>query len=219
MSLDFHGWEVFYDADHHLDAGEEPQAGTSYTMYHGTYVKVARSIITNGFVPSTDGMLGPGVYISRDKAKAQRYPLKAAAPDKVVLILKVNVGKVKRIDQDNHPMQKSWHSQGYDTAWVPPNCGMKAVPSGLEEDCVWDPQRIRLIDVQHATDSSIQAEQAELSTLLRGASNGQSGLGGQNCTLCRRKFRHEILLCWKCQKNICPFLTKHVCKVVLANKF
>ena len=46
----------------------------------------------------------------------------------------VHVGKVKRIDAINHPMQKTWSLLGYDTAWVPPHCGM--VPSGLEEGCV-----------------------------------------------------------------------------------
>uniref|UniRef100_A0A4W5JUA0 Uncharacterized protein n=1 Tax=Hucho hucho TaxID=62062 RepID=A0A4W5JUA0_9TELE len=37
---------------------------------------------------------------------------------------------------------KTWHDEGYDSAWVPPNCGM--VKSGLDENCVWDPNRITL---------------------------------------------------------------------------
>ena len=31
----------------------------------------------------------------------------------------------------------------YDTAWVPAGCGV--TPSGLEEDCIWDPARIRVL--------------------------------------------------------------------------
>uniref|UniRef100_A0AAY4BXE6 PARP catalytic domain-containing protein n=1 Tax=Denticeps clupeoides TaxID=299321 RepID=A0AAY4BXE6_9TELE len=125
----------------------EPKFGRTYTMYHGTRVETARSIIQNGFQQSADGMLGPGVYVSRDQKKARRYPLNSLDSDRVVLQLRVDCGKIKRIDIDNHPMQKSWHSQGYDTAWVPPNCGMKAVPSGLEEDCIWDPNRIKVTNV------------------------------------------------------------------------
>jgi len=52
--------------------------------------------------------------------------------------------RLKRIDRQGHPQQKSWHEAGYDTAWVPPRCGM--VASGLEENCVSDPSRITVID-------------------------------------------------------------------------
>uniref|UniRef100_A0A672TC39 PARP catalytic domain-containing protein n=1 Tax=Sinocyclocheilus grahami TaxID=75366 RepID=A0A672TC39_SINGR len=89
-------------------------------------------------------MLGPGVYLSRDLQKASKYPLKLPENERVVLRVKVNVGRVKKIDCQRHPLQKIWHNYGYDTAWCPPNCGM--VPSGLEEDCVWDPKRITVID-------------------------------------------------------------------------
>ncbi len=58
---------------------------------------------------------------------------------RVVLRVKVNVGKVKKIDRQGHPLQRTWLDHGYDTAWCPPNCGM--VSSGLEEDCVWDPNQ------------------------------------------------------------------------------
>nr|XP_033774711.1 uncharacterized protein LOC117347637 isoform X2 [Geotrypetes seraphini] len=207
MSVDFCGWEAHYDDNHHLNANQEPQSGRIYTMYHGTKVQTARMIIQNGFQQSSGGMLGPGVYISRDKKKAQRYPLNTSLSDKVVLKLRVNVGKVKKIDQDNHPMQKTWHTEGYDTAWVPPQCGMKAVPSGLEEDCVWDPNRIEVIDVQHVADATIEAE---LKTLLQKPSNQKSPA----CDICKRKvnFPHQTQACWQCGKKICPFMAKHVCK-------
>uniref|UniRef100_A0A8D3CNR3 PARP catalytic domain-containing protein n=1 Tax=Scophthalmus maximus TaxID=52904 RepID=A0A8D3CNR3_SCOMX len=120
-----------------------------YTMYHGTSVANARLIIANGFQQSPRGMLGKGVYVSRDKKKAERYPLQSSPSDRVALELRVHVGRVKRIDTDNHPMQYTWSTQGFDTAWVPPNCGMKAVPSGLEEDCVFDPKRVIMPLFQH----------------------------------------------------------------------
>uniref|UniRef100_A0A8C5NHS4 Grass carp reovirus (GCRV)-induced gene 2p n=1 Tax=Gouania willdenowi TaxID=441366 RepID=A0A8C5NHS4_GOUWI len=121
-----------------------------YIMYHGTSVANARSIITNGFRQSTKGMLGKGVYVSRNKKKATRYPLKSDASDRVVLKLKVRVGRVKRIDK-NHHLQYTWNEHGYDTAWVPANCGWDAVPSGLEEDCVFDPKRIKVVDIAKAS--------------------------------------------------------------------
>ncbi|XP_014906242.1 uncharacterized protein LOC106958709 [Poecilia latipinna] len=123
----------------------QPADGKTYVMYHGTTQAKAQSILASGFRQSKDGMLGRGVYLSRDLEKASRYPIGHPDEDKVVIRSSVNVGKVKRIDHQKHPMQKTWHDRGYDTAWVPPNCGM--VSSGLEENCVWDPRRIIIFDL------------------------------------------------------------------------
>ncbi|KAJ8405922.1 hypothetical protein AAFF_G00313590 [Aldrovandia affinis] len=128
-----------------LESHTKPVNNSSYKMYHGTTKSAAENIKRHGFSQSENGMLGPGVYISRDPQKAGRYPLDVDERDRRVLELKVDVGKVKRIDKQGHPLQKSWHDRGYDTAWVPPKCGM--VPSGLEEDCVWDPSRIKVTKV------------------------------------------------------------------------
>ncbi|KAG9341477.1 hypothetical protein JZ751_019287 [Albula glossodonta] len=122
----------------------ESRDGKWYIMYHGTSRAAAEQIMANGFRQSSDGILGQGVYVSRDLQKANKYPLNLPKHEKVVLKLRVNVGRVKKIDYQGHPMQKTWHTEhGYDTAWCPPNCGM--LPSGMEEDCVWDPQRITVI--------------------------------------------------------------------------
>uniref|UniRef100_A0A671RL43 Grass carp reovirus (GCRV)-induced gene 2l n=1 Tax=Sinocyclocheilus anshuiensis TaxID=1608454 RepID=A0A671RL43_9TELE len=105
-----------------LESFREPADGRVYRMYH-----------VSGFKPSSNGMLGSGVYLSRDLDKASRYPLDLEDEhQKVVLRVKVDVGKVKKIDHQGHPLQFTWHDHGYDTAWCPPNCGM--VRSGLEED-------------------------------------------------------------------------------------
>ncbi|XP_067278757.1 grass carp reovirus (GCRV)-induced gene 2d [Pseudorasbora parva] len=128
-----------------LESYTEPANGKIYLMYHGTSRYAAQQIMCFGFQPSKDGMLGRGVYLSRDLNKASRYPLHLCERERAVIRVQVNVGRVKKIDYQGHPMQKTWHDHGYDTAWCPPNCGM--VPSGLEEDCVWDPRRITVIDV------------------------------------------------------------------------
>ena len=67
------------------------------------------------------------VYWSSDIAKAKNYDRG------VILKLSVRCGKTKRIDSQGHPLQKTWSSQGYDTAWVPANCGM--VNRNLTENC------------------------------------------------------------------------------------
>uniref|UniRef100_A0A3B4ZHE0 PARP catalytic domain-containing protein n=1 Tax=Stegastes partitus TaxID=144197 RepID=A0A3B4ZHE0_9TELE len=124
---------------------QRPDNGKTYVMYHGTTRRNALSITISGFRQSADGMLGRGIYLSRDLQKASRYPLNHPEHDRVVLKVTVNVGKVIAINYQGHPLQKNWHDYGYDTAWVPPNCGM--VNSGLQENCVWDPERIQIIKV------------------------------------------------------------------------
>ncbi|KAI5608341.1 hypothetical protein C0J50_6812 [Silurus asotus] len=211
MSVDFFGWEVEYDEDRQLRAEQEPKSGRYYTMYHGTTIQSARNIIQNGFKQSSGGMLGPGVYVSRNQKKAERYPLNSTYVDRVVLKLRVDCGKIKKIDKDNHPMQKTWHSNGYDTAWVPPKCGMKAVPSGMEEDCVWDPKRIEVIDVMLAPNATILNE---LKQSVERKSPQAAGTNPQVCQLCKWKIvpAHSVQTCWGCGETVCTLMTKHKCR-------
>ncbi|KAM4745228.1 uncharacterized protein FYW61_011406 [Anableps anableps] len=221
MSLQFFGWEVTYDDDsprRELGASQEPRDRGIYTMYHGTTVASARLILANGFQQSTKGMLGKGVYVSRDRKKAERYPLHINPSDRVVFKLQVRVGRVKRIDKDNHPMQYTWSTQGYDTAWVPPNCGMKAVPSGLEEDCVFDPTRIKVVDIAKAPNVELEQLKQLLANSLRNPSVAvDSGAAAADCSLCNRKLHqnspHVKQMCWGCGQNICTLMTKHFCSV------
>ncbi|KAM4535565.1 uncharacterized protein V3H82_025300 [Fundulus diaphanus] len=134
----------------------QPADDRTYIMYHGTTRTCAKEILRTGFRQSQEGMLGPGVYLSRDLQKASRYPIDHPEEDKVVIKVKVNVGKVIAINYQNHPLQKTWHDHGYDTAWVPPNCGM--VKSGLEENCVWDPSRIKIIRLIEPTKVPVQPD-------------------------------------------------------------
>ncbi|CAE7224056.1 unnamed protein product [Symbiodinium natans] len=117
-------------------SGWHRQGGKTMKMYHGTTAANAQSILENGFKPSSNGMLGKGVYVSADIEKAKRY-------GHSVLEVEAKLGKTKKIDSQSHPMRTSWHSHGYDSAWVPANCGM--VSSGLTETCIFDPDRIRVI--------------------------------------------------------------------------
>uniref|UniRef100_A0A8C5A2L6 PARP catalytic domain-containing protein n=1 Tax=Gadus morhua TaxID=8049 RepID=A0A8C5A2L6_GADMO len=78
--------------------------------------------IEEGFRQSAGGMLGRGVYLSRDMNKARAYPIDPK--------VNVNVGNVIAINRQGHPRQNNWHDSGYG-----------------EEDCVWDPSRIKMTSV------------------------------------------------------------------------
>ncbi|CAE7266462.1 unnamed protein product [Symbiodinium microadriaticum] len=86
--------------------------GKQMTMYHGTSSSNAASIRKQGFKQSTDGMLGPGVYLSADRDKACGY-------GDTVLEVDVRLGKTKKITSQSDPMRSAWSSSGYDSAWVP----------------------------------------------------------------------------------------------------
>lgn len=217
MSVHFSGWEVVDDGASfpgvELAPSQKPQRRGVYTMYHGTSVPNARLIIANGFKPSSVGMLGKGVYVSRDKKKASAYPPNTS--DRVIFELRVRPGRVKRIAQDNHPLQYTWHSQGYDTAWVPPNCGMRSVPSGREEDCVFDPKRVEVVGIARAPNNTVLKELQQLLAQKSKRCGGRGNGAADVCSLCKRKTQqgspHIKQPCWDCGKTICILTTKHVC--------
>ncbi|XP_039608878.1 uncharacterized protein LOC120528866 [Polypterus senegalus] len=163
-----------------LQSLTEPEENNVYVMFHGTARQNAQLIKRNGFQPSQDGMLGKGVYVSRDIQKASKYPIQVDPTQRVVLKLNVNVGKVVKIDRQGHPLQKSWHSYGYDTAWVPPNCGM--VLKGLEEDCIWDPSRIRVIEVMapSSVPSLTEPEDHKVHVMFHGTTRDNADLIRKN---------------------------------------
>lgn len=217
--MQFSGWEIVDDGACFpgvlLAPSQVPQNKGVYTMFHGTSVASARAIITGGFQPSTSGMLGKGVYVSRDKKKAAHYPLNSNPNDRVIFELRVRVGRVKRIDQDNHPLQYTWSTNGYNTAWVPPNSGMKSVPSGMEEDCVFDPKRVKVVGIVNAPNAVIEKELKDL--LAKASKTSKGGAGGSKpvCSLCKRKSQqgapHHKQACWKCGQTICILMSKHFC--------
>ena len=111
-------------------------------MYHATKPEYAQSIFKEGFSlknagENDPGMLGRGVYVTRDITKTYVY-------GPVTLKLLVYTGKTIRIDYQGHPRQKNWQND-FDSAWVPPN--NKMVISGNEETCVRSPKQIKVIGV------------------------------------------------------------------------
>lgn len=208
MPVEFSGWEAYCDKSKHLKPGQEPKKSHGYIMYHGTLKTNAPAIISSGFRPSAGGTLGPGVYCSRNINKAMRYPA-CADNDRVVLKLRVRVGKVKRIEGQSLNLINSWHQNGYDTAWLPATVS----GAGFEEDCVWDPKRLTVIGIAHCTDSSTKSS---LESLIKQKSQSQD-TNGKDLKLCKgcgmqTEHKHTTEKCWSCKASICPFMKNHVCR-------
>ena len=141
-------------------------------MYHGTpSLENAALIEQNGFRASRGGLLGPGVYVSRDFKKAEQYGGRG-----VIFEVLVRVGKVCHIEDHEvpipvgrmltagvaqqmvpartlHPQGWStaalWSDNGYDTAWVQASCPDHVFTGGAgwgqgikEETCVFEASRV-----------------------------------------------------------------------------
>ena len=131
-------------------------------MYHGTHHDYADRIQSHGFTPSTGGMLGPGVYCSRDPNKAYNYGPGKHGDNGVILKLLVTVGKVHAIRQASQRNGSWQHETNADTAWVVPG----VQPSG-EEDCVKNLSQLRVIGF--ATQSDPRGHVVRESGAARGA--------------------------------------------------
>eukprot|EP00931_Biecheleriopsis_adriatica_P048288 TRINITY_DN27896_c0_g1_i2.p1 TRINITY_DN27896_c0_g1~~TRINITY_DN27896_c0_g1_i2.p1 ORF type:complete len:2098 (+),score=402.90 TRINITY_DN27896_c0_g1_i2:199-6492(+) len=126
------GWRDLEDSSGNCYARED-----RFTMFFGTTEDLASKYISAKLIPpAAGGTLGPGVYLSRSKEKALKH-----GPE--VLEVSVNLGRVKRIEKRNHPLQKTWQKHGFDAAWVPP--GAEVSTTGMEEDCIHDPSRICVV--------------------------------------------------------------------------
>lgn len=211
MSVRFSGWRV-EDSEYSFHRGslkvkQKPHKRGAYTMFHGTTAANARLIIANGFQQSQGGLLGKGVYVTRDVLKACNYPKNSKLADRVVLKLRVRLGKCKEIRDDNDPLLTSWSQNGFDSAWVPPDSNMTAVPSGLQENCVFDPSRVEVVAIARAHTPALERELMNLLTDHRDR---------HVCSVCRRKTHrdvpHVVQKCWACYQDICILMIEHKCK-------
>ena len=164
-----------------LVEGEQAEDGGVYMMYHGTTPERAALIEQGGFKASTQGLLGPGVYVSRDVRQSRMY-------GSTILEVRVRVGRVCRADR--HPeliprgygTEAPWHDVGgYDTAWVPPDCpatifeGCELFDGVGEEFCVWEACRVSVLGrAEDDGDDGLQT--IEWSFEQRSAGAGGSGV-------------------------------------------
>lgn len=215
MSVAFSGWRV-EDSEYTFHRGslkvkQRPRSRGTYTMYHGTTVASARLIIASGFQQSQGGLLGKGVYVTRDVLKACNYPRNSKVSDRVVLKLRVRLGKCKEIRSDKDPLLSTWNQHGFDSAWVPPDANMSSVPSGLQENCVFDPDRVEVVGIARAHTPALEKELGK----LLGKKPEDHG-ARDVCSVCQRKTHrdipHVVQRCWACHQNICILMIEHKCK-------
>ena len=112
-----------------------------FVMYHATPASNVSSILDNGFNESTEGMLGPGLYVSRDIDKTRFY-------GGVCFKLLVYTGKTRLVTAADK--SGSWRSK-YDSAYLPPNNDV--VKKKQEETCLKSAKQARILGIAYGFDS------------------------------------------------------------------
>ena len=113
-----------------------------YVMYHATKKENVSRILTDGFRESTGGMLGPGLYVSRDIDKTRAY-------GDVCFKLLVYIGITKLMAEVD--TSGDWRSHHH-SAYLPPNNDV--VSSKREETCLKSAQQARILGIAYGFDSS-----------------------------------------------------------------
>jgi hypothetical protein len=117
-------------------------------FYHGTSIEAAMSIQATGFRVDLSGtnagaMLGNGLYITTDMAKAMHYARRKPAKG-AIFKLKVDLGRCYKLEDKDDPLRTTWQSHGYDSCYSRPGV-LTTQPAGLEENCLKDPTPPRCV--------------------------------------------------------------------------
>eukprot|EP00937_MAST-01D_sp_MAST-1D-sp2_P001912 g1912.t1 len=88
LAADWYGGSGSQDYKQHFDA-----KSLTFTMYHGTSKDAASAILSSGFQPSSHGMFGPGVYLTRDKSKAQAFVKGGIELTKLTQLVQTRLGR------------------------------------------------------------------------------------------------------------------------------
>lgn len=136
-------------------------------MFHATDSNAATAIVqSQRFRRSTRGLLGPGVYLSKDRGKAEAYRNPVGTGP--MLKCRVKLGVCIELHDRNgrpDPLMTTWHSHcspcrgcslpggrcevtgpRYNSAWAPAG-QCRAAHCKLEENCVYNPERIDHIEI------------------------------------------------------------------------
>lgn len=138
-------------SDLHVKHWAVPKDDAVITAFHGTTTYNAKSIVAEGFSLSKSqfGMLGVGVYFSRDPTKCLAY----GGSDGQILQLRVKLGTVcmvrrkegARMHTSLGKVSKHEWFKRCDVLWVPSMSGL--VASELEEACIAEVDRIEVVCV------------------------------------------------------------------------
>jgi hypothetical protein len=188
-------------------------------MFHGTNSEAALAIVrSQWFRPSDSGMLGPGIYVTSEKEKAEVYrnfhpggqhrhndPLHNGQPDPgCILTCRVRMGLCKELVKED-PLMQSWHSK-YNSAHsggcpCSPRCrtGMHSCPfaNGVRSElCVCNSMsidRIVIIDGPESLkcdDGTFEGREHWVVSLARyGDVEALRQLGGDSLSL----YRHQMV--------------------------
>lgn len=147
-------------------------------LYHGTSLASAQQIQTNGFVPSSGGCLGPGIYFARED-KARRFAADASRHGGAVgglIEVIVTIRNAKYVNCDD----LNWQAEGYDACRTDHT---SASPN--MEWCIAHASQVKVIRVQSVqvqgtrppTPAPVLAPAAAFSTIYHGFGGG-GGSGG-----------------------------------------
>lgn len=124
------------DVLHHRNLS---QSNRGFWAYHGTSKANAEKIMKDGFKTSSNGMLGKGVYVSRDLEKAECFARShngIRKEDGHIVSVWVEPGQVATVDASSgssSAARQAWRGAGFNTAFTPAGEGVKR-----EEHCVSD---------------------------------------------------------------------------------
>ena len=115
------------------------------TLYHGTSWNIAAGIMTQGFIPSTAGRLGQGIYVAEyDKARrfAQDKSWHGGAGGCALLEVKITFRNPKYVKSDDD----TWQRQGFDACRAD-----RTSMSRNMEWCVKNKSQVTVMGVERVT--------------------------------------------------------------------
>ena len=114
-------------------------------LFHGTSVETAHKILAEGFKASSEGYLGPGVYVAQED-KAARFANDPRHGGTAAATLKVSItfSKAKYVDSaDVRTAERTWHNQGFDAC----RANRTAISPKMEW-CLKRPEQVEVLSVE-----------------------------------------------------------------------
>lgn len=112
-------------------------------LFHGTKSENANSIFQNGLKGSTEGRLGPGIYLTVKDVAKNIAKHRGHGNDVFVIEVLVDVGKLKILSGQTGDKHGRWVSEGYSScksthpAWI--------IPRSFPEWCIKDSSRLKIV--------------------------------------------------------------------------
>ena len=142
-----------------LDAVRHAGAGETYRFYHGTSWEAAERILREGFQPSTEGCLGPGIYVAR-REKAERFARDenqrhGEVMGGLVEVL-VTVSNPKFVEINAGWNDGSWQATGHDA------CRAESTTASTNmEWCIKNESQVQVVRTVPVRCAAVDAEEEE----------------------------------------------------------